>query len=242
MLGGVYSCGSGFWQQSDAASPIFPCTFSSYDLHPATQTFQLVPGGIYSGTLSSPPVSLWQHTLVPRAGAITQATVGGNPAIVTWTLGTGKVAVVGLTPHGVVGANSVWWNDSRWAGSVIEPLLNWLLTPNPPNNIGLPSIAGFAVKGQTLTCSTGSWGGSPSSYTYQWVNSLTGNVGTGSTYVLQASDVGARMTCIVTAINTYGSATATSSSTGIVVNAAVTTTVTIASTIARAPVASTPIG
>jgi hypothetical protein len=37
-----------------------------------------------------------------------------------------------------------------------------------PTNSGLPTISGTPAQGQTLTASTGSWSGSPTSYAYRW--------------------------------------------------------------------------
>lgn len=85
-----------------------------------------------------------------------------------------------------------------------------------PTNTVAPAISGTAQNRQTLTCSTGTWTGSPTSYSYQWKRGVT-NVGTNSsTYTLVTADVGSTMTCTVTATNAVGSGNATSSATATV--------------------------
>lgn len=73
-----------------------------------------------------------------------------------------------------------------------------------------PEISGTAVVGETLTCSTGTWVSKTTpSYTYQWERSGTPISGaTNNTYTLQSDDLGETVTCVVTATNTSGSASA----------------------------------
>jgi hypothetical protein len=85
----------------------------------------------------------------------------------------------------------------------------------PPVNTVAPAITGTTTEDETLTCSTGTWNNSPASYTYQWKDdgvAISGAVA--STYVLTASEVGATITCTVTAYNDGGSASATAAGVG----------------------------
>lgn len=87
-----------------------------------------------------------------------------------------------------------------------------------PVNTAAPAVTGTAQVGQTLTCAPGSWGGNPATYSYQWKRDGTVNVGTDqATYVPVAGDVGFAMSCVVTATNSTGSASATSNSTAAVI-------------------------
>lgn len=90
-----------------------------------------------------------------------------------------------------------------------------------PISFVAPSLSGTETEGQTLTCSSGTWGlDSPFSggsngtitYSYQWTRSDDGagtgeaNIGgsTSSTYTLQAGDVGKYLRCYVRASNDGG--------------------------------------
>jgi len=78
-----------------------------------------------------------------------------------------------------------------------------------PANTAPPVIGGTPAVGQTLTCSTGSWTGAPTSYEYVWRrNGAT--IATGSTYVVVAADSGAALVCTVVATNGSGSGAASS--------------------------------
>jgi hypothetical protein len=81
-----------------------------------------------------------------------------------------------------------------------------------PVNTVAPIITGTAQEGQTVTCSTGTWTGTPTiTYAYQWKRNGS-NIGsaTNSTYTLVTADVSQSITCQVTATNGSGSASATS--------------------------------
>jgi hypothetical protein len=71
-----------------------------------------------------------------------------------------------------------------------------------------PAITGTLTVGSTLTCSTGTWSGSPTSYAYQWLrDGVAIGSATSSTYVLVSGDLGKMIGCSVTATDTYGGAT-----------------------------------
>jgi hypothetical protein len=85
-------------------------------------------------------------------------------------------------------------------------------TPEAPVNTAAPFIEGTPTVGSTLTANVGGWTGYPSlTYTYQWNRDGTPIGGeTGSTYVVDAADVGEDITVTVTATNSEGSASETS--------------------------------
>lgn len=87
----------------------------------------------------------------------------------------------------------------------------------------IPTISGTAEVGQTLTATTGSWSGAPTSYHYAW--SLCDGTGaacvavggaTAKIYTIPASDVGHTIRVTVTARNSSGSTAATSAATAVV--------------------------
>jgi List-Bact-rpt repeat protein len=86
------------------------------------------------------------------------------------------------------------------------------LIANPrPINEERPIISGNLEVGEMLTCSTGTWKNSPTSFSYQWQRNGSPIAGeTSSEYVVQGADVEAYLTCEVTAENDEGTGTATS--------------------------------
>ena len=89
-----------------------------------------------------------------------------------------------------------------------------------PVNSVAPAISGTTTQGQTLTCSTGTWSNTPDVYVYQWSRSGSPIIGaTAATRVLALADVGATLTCTVTATNLGVSAVATSAATAAIAGA-----------------------
>jgi len=79
-------------------------------------------------------------------------------------------------------------------------------------NLTPPSISGTPRQTQTLTANPGTWAGAPSGFTYQWsrCDSAGANCAPipgaiAQTYLLGTTDVGARITVIVTAANSVTS-------------------------------------
>jgi hypothetical protein len=104
------------------------------------------------------------------------------------------------------------------------PLMTMLTTLVPhfsgsskPINTVAPAVTGAAEAGQVLTCSTGSWVGTPTiTYAYQWYRSAVLISGqTASTYTVLSSDIGSVLSCTVTATNSVGSTNASSNSVSI---------------------------
>lgn len=68
-----------------------------------------------------------------------------------------------------------------------------------------PAITGTAKVRQRLTCSTGTWDGSPTSYAYQWKRGGVEISGaTNNTYDTLVVDTGTAFTCEVVATNAFG--------------------------------------
>jgi Ig domain of plant-specific actin-binding protein len=104
-----------------------------------------------------------------------------------------------------------------------------VVAPGPPANTAAPAVAGTAQDGHTLSVTNGTWkSDSTVSYTYKWVrcdsagnNCATISGATHSSYKASSVDVGRRLRATVTAKNSVGSTSATSSATGVVVAAGV---------------------
>lgn len=83
--------------------------------------------------------------------------------------------------------------------------------PAPPANTVAPAVSGSTATGGVLSCTTGTWSGSPTGYAYQWRRSGTNISGqTTSSYTILAGDAGLSLDCTVTATNPNGSASANS--------------------------------
>jgi hypothetical protein len=82
----------------------------------------------------------------------------------------------------------------------------------PPVNLTPPVLSGTAQQGHDLSCSDGTWMFSPTSYARKWRRDGAAIGGaTGTSYTVQAADVGHQLTCSVAASNAAGpSAEATS--------------------------------
>lgn len=86
-------------------------------------------------------------------------------------------------------------------GSPIEEL--------PPKNVDVPHLQGTGAVGETLTCTMGNWEGEPKLYSSAWVSDAGEEpLAYGSEYVVQPSDAGHSITCVVQATNSHGSTTA----------------------------------
>ncbi len=93
-----------------------------------------------------------------------------------------------------------------------------------PENTGLPTIAGTATRGKTLTAGSGSWSGtSPIAFSYRWLRcnsagaacaAISGAIST--THVVVSADVGRRLRVEVTGTNDDGTAAALSAPTAVV--------------------------
>ncbi len=93
--------------------------------------------------------------------------------------------------------------------------------PSAPSEVAPPTVSGAAMVGQTLTASTGTWTGSPTSYAYQWQDCNAAGGGcadvagaSSSTYRPGSGDVGDTVRVVVTASNAGGATPATSASVG----------------------------
>lgn len=92
--------------------------------------------------------------------------------------------------------------------NAITTLLGTVL---PPANTTAPAVSGTGTVGSTLTCTTGIWTLSPTSYSYQWERGgakITGAVS--SVYKLVSADSGHNIGCVVTGYTPGGSASAAS--------------------------------
>ncbi len=154
----------------------------------------------------------------------------GNKA--TWEYNEDSQMTATISPRGnAEGAEAAKFTTTIERDPQGRPLL---VTGPEANGTSAPidktaaSISGAARETQTLSAAAGIWEGTPSlSYAYQWqhCNSSGGSCtnisgATSSTYALTSGDVGATLRVVVTATNSWGSASSTSAATAVVVKAA----------------------
>jgi hypothetical protein len=153
--------------------------------------------------------------------AVTPASIGAAPANQS---GSAENPVTSPTAARPTGLTRVWWEcPTQPTNLAVGDVWNNTTTVTAPTNTVAPAVTGTAAVGQVLTASTGTWTGTPTSYTYQWSRNGTAISGaTSSSYTVGSADTGDTITVAVTATNATGSATATSAATATVTAAAST--------------------
>ena len=182
----------------------------------------LEPGGKIEGTVTD------AYTHAPVAGAIVGAlSASGAVEGETSTEADGHYTLTGLAAgaHVVEFAAAhyvVQYFDDKPSLVSADPVsvrtrsattgIDAALVPRVPVNTAAPVASGTPAAGQTVSCSSGSWTGSPApSYAYAWLHDgVPIPAATASAYVVQAADVGNGLTCKVTATNRSGSTAAVS--------------------------------
>jgi glucose/arabinose dehydrogenase/PKD repeat protein len=122
------------------------------------------------------------------------------------------LGVTRATPYGISFFDAQVFDQGSGGGGTV------------PANTALPTVSGLPGQGQTLTATTGSWSGSPTSFRYQWQQCDTAGSScqliagaTSQTYVLAGTEAGKRVGVLVTATNASGdSQPAVSAVTGVV--------------------------
>ena len=133
--------------------------------------------------------------------------------IARWEFGDGGVASGFEVSHAFahVGRYTVMFSlaDARGDVSTATSVVRVL---SRPQNARRPSILGSPRVGATLTCSHGTWAGSPPiTFAYRWRRNGTPIPGASSRrYGVVARDTGSRISCAVTATNEVGSRRAVS--------------------------------
>ena len=158
------------------------------------------------------------------------AVINGSSSLVeVWLDGTNVITKT-AEALGTTGVGRIYIGDTSTGSTFDSVFDNQIVSTSeidqsPPSNTSPPTISGTAAAGQTLTADPGQWSGTePISYTFQWQrcdqsgDGCTSISGAASqTYLLGQADVGTTLRVVVTGSNSFGSASATSAPTAVVV-------------------------
>ena len=162
-------------------------------------------------------------------GNLAFQTNGTNAVLIDTSQNANFVSTGALTlPSGTTAqrpaspVNGMWRYSTSYAGVEAYSNGSWLnLTPiRTPINSAAPVLSGSAVVGSNVSVSTGTWNNSPTSYGYQWLaNSVAISNATANVFTVTSSQLGANLSCNVTATNSAGTTgiAATSNTAGPVV-------------------------
>jgi hypothetical protein len=155
--------------------------------------------GSWSGSVAE-FTYVWLRDAVPVGGGLTHEVTAADEGHSLWCV----VTAIGV--EGTAEAESA--NSLAIGGG--KP-------GTAPESLAPPLVSGKPVAGETLSCSTGTWSGSPApAFTYQWVRDPGGEettigAATASSYQVTSEDAGHALACRVTATNGAGSAARLSS-------------------------------
>jgi hypothetical protein len=155
------------------------------------------------------------NTVTSSSASVTVALTSAGGATLSGTLTKNAVNGVATFNDLSVNLTGTYSLTATSTGLTNGVSNNFTINVNAPVNTVSPVVSGSTVQGSVLSCTTGTWLNSPTSFAYQWYNQ-TGIVtgATGSTYVTRFPDVGGNVYCAVTATNAGGSNTANSNLVG----------------------------
>jgi hypothetical protein len=191
-------------------------TASAGSVAPVNTTLPTVSGTATQGQTLSTSTGAWTPNPTGYTYQWQRSADGAN-----WTNISGATnstyaltaADIGDDIEVVVTATDAWGNTGATAIQVGP------VSSATPVNTSQPVISGNAKQGETIS-TTSTWSPSGASLTYQWQRSADGSTwttitgATGAGYTLSVADEGDSLRVIVTATNSYGSASATSQPVG----------------------------
>jgi hypothetical protein len=157
----------------------------------------------------------WQNS--NNFSSVTSYDAQGTSSPVSDTTGPGSAGTYYAAVRSVDTSGRTGTGPSSTISAWSSPIAFTVNNPSPPSNTSSPVVTpSSGVAGTTFSCTTGSWTGSPTSYSYLWqyFEGAFGWVSTGSTGSTFNSTGygGLSIRCQVTATNAGGSVAATSNS------------------------------
>lgn len=147
---------------------------------------------------------------------------GGTAPTTPTSVNSGSTFIVPANTFTRTGYNTNGWSDgtNAYQAGATYPAVTanvtltaqWALQVAVPANSIAPALSSGAYVTHAITCGTGTWSNSPTSYTYQWYNRLGAISGaTTNSYSPTYTDVGGSIYCQVIAANAGGNGNAANS-------------------------------
>ena len=217
---------------STSPAPSYTCTTSGSATITGTCTLA-TPSNSVAPTLSSSSAMVGTAISVSSTGTWSGSPTSysyawwwsdGNPAAISGATSSSYTPVSGDVGHTLickVSATNAGGTSTSPASSNATSAVT-----NPPTNSVAPVLSSTSpAVGTAVTVTTGTWSGSPSSYTYQWwwADGAPAEISgaTSSSYTPVSGDVGHTLLCKVTATGSGGASSAVSSNTSSAVTAPV---------------------
>ena len=151
-----------------------------------------------TGTWTQPPITSYAYQWKRGASNIAGAT---SAAYTTVSADGGQSLTCVVTATNAIGAS-------------LPATSNALAILGVPANSVAPVASGSLTVGSTLSCTTGTWSNSPTSYAYTWLRGGTTISGaTSASYVTVTADGGTSVGCAVIATNASGNSVSVASNT-----------------------------
>jgi hypothetical protein len=224
-------CADGWISQSGGKQGA--CSHHGGVAGPYTPSPSLTPP-VVDTDFTPPTISLPAGSTVPafaRTGAATapfsvafsdnQAFPAAVSALITWgdgltdvvtTSATATFATVIVPAHTYTlpGIYTVIVSITDAAGNSASTPVGTIHAMTVPSSVSRPTVTGSHHVGRTLTRHPGTWAGSPTAYSMQWLSRGHRIPGaTSPTFTVRSRDHGKLVTCVVTATNQAGTASAT---------------------------------
>ncbi len=196
---------------------------------PTSTAPPIVSGTPQQGQMLTASTGTWSGSPTSYAYQWRRCDAGGSNCAAI-TAATSSVYLVQPADVGGRLVARVTASNAGGAGLPADSAATAVVTSAPvPVNSVLPAVSGSAQQGQTLTSTTGTWSGAPTSYAYQWRRCDSGGANcaaisgaSSSSYAVQGADVGATLRSRVTASNAGGAGLpADSAATAVVTSAPV---------------------
>lgn len=187
------------------------CVWCEYEgsggggLAPSNVTQPALSGDAVEGSTLTTTNGTWNNTPTSYTYAWLSngVSIGGatSSTYVTTTGDVGSVITSRVTAINAAGSASAVSSNSVGVTAA---------NPGPPVNTVAPAVVGGTTLGNTLTCSTGTWTNTPTSYSYQWQFDDVNISGATSATLNTTGRAEGDYKCVVTATNVEGSNSADS--------------------------------